>query len=158
MHHQRELDQQAYRRAARAAIVGPAEQRKTATADQHHEFVARGGAGTERKRRMRGKHHGDDGETAAAGRYVYATPLELNCWPFIVTSTAREPAPLDGGAAHSICLAPTCRAATVAPDPAKRQYNAVVSRKPEPSSATRVPPATGPAAGTTALTIMRGCT
>ena len=46
---------------------------------------------------------GHTDETAAAGRYVKRTPLDENCCPFIDTSSHREPAPDDGGAAHSSC-------------------------------------------------------
>ena len=45
--------------------------------------------------------HTDD--TAAAGRYVNDTPLVENCWPLSDTSTRREPAPDEGGDAHSTC-------------------------------------------------------
>jgi len=48
--------------------------------------------------------HTDD--TAGAGRYVKLTPLDVNCCPFIDTSTYRSPEPLDAGDAHSNWLAP----------------------------------------------------
>ena len=103
--------------------------------------------------------HADD--TAAAGRYVKRTPPladEENCSPFIDTSTTRAPAPLDGGDAHSIWPSPMRRAAAVAPLASKRQRSVGASPNDTPISATRVPPATGPAAGTTALTYSRPCT
>ena len=44
---------------------------------------------------------GHTADTEAIARYVKDTPLDENCWPFIDTSNTREPAPDDGGAAHS---------------------------------------------------------
>ena len=58
---------------------------------------------------------GHTDETAGAGTYVNATPLDENCCPFADTSTRRAPEPDDGGDAHSSCPTPTRRAAAVAP-------------------------------------------
>ena len=44
---------------------------------------------------------GHTDETDADGRYVNATPHAENCCPFEDTSTRRDPAPDDGGDAHS---------------------------------------------------------
>ena len=60
--------------------------------------------------------HTDD--TAAAAAYVNATPNDVNCCPFTLTSTLRADAPACTGDAHSACRESTCRAATVAPPPA----------------------------------------
>jgi hypothetical protein len=102
--------------------------------------------------------HTDD--TAAAGRYVNATPLDENCCPFIDTSTRRGPDDDDGGAAHSAIPGPTTRAAAVATLDSKRQRIVADSRKlpDEPKTDTRVPPDTGPDGGTTSLTCSAPCT
>ncbi len=100
--------------------------------------------------------HTDD--TDAAGRYVNATPPAENCWPFADTSTRRAPAADDGGAAHSSWPPPTRRAAAVAPLASKRQRSVAASRNVEPTTDTRVPPATGPAGGTSSLTCSAACT
>ena len=101
---------------------------------------------------------GHTDETAADGRYVNATPLAENCWPFDDTSTRRAPAPDDGGDAHSSWPPPTRRAADVAPLASKRQRSVAASRNVEPTTDTRVPPATGPDGGTSALTRSAPCT
>ena len=103
---------------------------------------------------------GHTDETAAAGRYVNATPLDENCCPFIDTSTLRRPDDDDAGAAHSAIPVPTTRAAAVAPLDSKRQRIVADSRKPldVPNTDTRVPPATGPDGGTSALTCSAPCT
>ena len=101
--------------------------------------------------------HTDD--TDAAGRYVNDTPLAENCCPLSDTSTRREPDDDDGGAAHSICPPPTKRAGAVAPLDSKRQRSVADTRSPvPPSTDTCVPPATGPAGGTTSLRCNAGCT
>jgi hypothetical protein len=89
---------------------------------------------------------------------VNDTPHDENCSPFAHTSTPREPAPEDGGDAHSSWPTPTRRADDVAPLDAKRQRNLADSRNPEPSTDTRVPPDTGPAPGESALTCIAACT
>jgi hypothetical protein len=102
---------------------------------------------------------GHTDETAAARRYVNATPLTENCWPLSDTSTRRAPDDDDGGAAHSSWPEPTRRAAAVAPLDSNRQRSVDASRKLDPPSTdTRVPPDTGPADGTTSLTCTAPCT
>ena len=71
--------------------------------------------------------HTDD--TASAGWYVNATPLALNCCPFMLTSTTRMPEPLCAGVAHSTSLLSTYRATTVALLSSNRQRSVVASRK-----------------------------
>ena len=68
------------------------------------------------------------------------------------------PADDDGGDAHSSCPLSTRRAAAVALLPSKRQRTVADSRKPAPSTVTRVPPATGPAGGTSSLACNAACT
>ena len=97
-------------------------------------------------------------DTDAAARYVNDTPLAQNCWPFIDTDTKRPPMPVEGGDAHSSWPTPTYRAAAVRPLDSNRQRNEDDSTNPEPSTATRVPPTTGPADGASELTCMRPCT
>ena len=53
---------------------------------------------------------------------------------------------------------PTRRAADVVPLPSKRHRSVATSRKPAPITATRVPPDTGPAGGTSSLTYNAPCT
>ena len=88
------------------------------------------------------------------------TPLDENCCPFIDTSTRRRPDDDDDDAAHSATPQPTTRAAAVATLDSKRQRIVADSRKPidGPSTDTRVPPATGPDGGTSALTCSAPCT
>ena len=100
--------------------------------------------------------HTDD--TDDDGRYVNATPLDENCCPFADTSTRRDPAADDGGDAHSSWPTPTRRADAVAPLASKRQRSVAASRNVHPTTDTRVPPDTGPAAGTTSLTCSAPCT
>ena len=103
---------------------------------------------------------GHTDESAHAGRYVNDTPLDENCCPFIDTSTRRRPDDDDDDAAHSATPQPTTRAAAVATLDSKRQRIVADSRKPidGPSTDTRVPPATGPDGGTSALTCSAPCT
>ena len=101
--------------------------------------------------------HTDD--TDAATRYVNETPLDENCWPFIDTVTRREPDPDDGGDAHSSCATLTRRADVDDDNPASKRHRSVApSRNVEPTTDTRVPPPTGPADGTNALTHSTPCT
>ena len=100
--------------------------------------------------------HTDD--TAAAGRYVKNAPLHANCCPLADRPSRRAPAADDGGDAHSSWCALTIRAVAVAPLPSKRHRNVADSRKPLPNTATRLPPDTGPAGGTSALVCSAGCT
>ena len=101
--------------------------------------------------------HTDD--TDAATRYVNETPLDENCWPFIDTVTRREPDPDDGGDAHSSCATLTRRADVDDDNPASKRHRSVApSRNAEPTTDTRVPPPTGPADGTNALTHSTPCT
>ena len=53
---------------------------------------------------------------------------------------------------------PTRRAAAVPLLPSKRQRSVAASRKPAPSTVTRVPPPTGPAGGTSSLAWSKACT
>ena len=100
--------------------------------------------------------HTDD--TAAAGRYVNAAPPCTYCCPFADSDTTRAPDDDDGGDAHSSWLLPMRRATAVAPLPSKRHRSVAAKRKPAPITDTRVPPATGPAGGTSSLTCTAACT
>ena len=67
--------------------------------------------------------HTDD--TATAPVYVYATPNDVNCWPFRLTSIDLAEAPADTGDAHSSWYESTYRADTVAPDPRPKRHTSV---------------------------------
>ena len=85
-------------------------------------------------------------------------PLEANCCPLTVSDTTRAAADDDGGDEHSSWPELMRRATAVATLPSKRQRNVADSRKPDPSTETRVPPDTGPAGGTSSLTYRAECT
>ena len=105
--------------------------------------------------------NGHTDETAAAGRYVNnrpSPPPDVNCCPFADSVTRRAPADDDGGVAHSTWLPLMPRATDVAPLPSKRHRRVAAARKPEPTTDSRVPPATGPAGGTSALAYIGACT
>ena len=102
---------------------------------------------------------GHTDETAAAGRYVNATPLDENCCPFIDTSTRRRARRRRRRRRALGHTRPTTRAAAVAPLDSKRQRIVADSRNVDgPNTDTRVPPATGPDGGTSALTCSAPCT
>ena len=83
---------------------------------------------------------------------MYRTsPPRLYCCAFIETSTAFAPSEWSG-VTHSSCDASTNRASTALDALSKRQRSVYASRKPEPSTATRVPPRSGPSGGATPLT------
>ena len=99
--------------------------------------------------------HTDD--TVADARYVKRTPHDEYCCPFDDTSSRRAPTPDDGADAHSSCVALTRRAHAVEPLDSKRQRSAASVANAAPDTATRVPPASGPAAGRSALTRNAAC-
>ena len=96
--------------------------------------------------------NGHTDETDAAGRYVNATPLSANCWPFAESDKRRAAADDDGGDEQSRWPELMTRARDVAPLPSRRQRRVADSRKPDPMTDKRVPPDTGPAGGTSSLT------
>ena len=93
---------------------------------------------------------GDTELTAAAGWYVYSTLPPPYCCPFIERSSRFAPSEWTG-AEHSSWLSSTYRAITAEDAFSKRHRSVYASRKPLPSTVTRVPPRSGPIAGVTPL-------
>ena len=101
--------------------------------------------------------HTDD--VATATWYVICALLDdENCCPLSDTATECAPTPAAGGDVHSSCAPPTRRATTSTPPDAKRQRSFAAKEIEETKSDTRVPPATGPADGPSALTTISRCT
>jgi hypothetical protein len=71
--------------------------------------------------------HTDD--TDADATYVYSTPLELNCWPFMEIKTEDNPAPDDTADEHSTQPESMYRADTVLLASSKRHTSVDDSRK-----------------------------
>ena len=89
---------------------------------------------------------GETSLTHAAGWYVYHAPLGAYCCPLIESSTPTPPATCTADE-HSSCDSSTYRASTGADERPNAHRSVYASRKPPPSTLTRVPPRSGPTGG-----------
>ena len=83
---------------------------------------------------------------------MYDAPLNAYCWPFIESSTPTLPAACTGDE-HSSCESSTYRASTGADALPNAHRSVYASRKPPPSTLTRVPPRSGPTGGAVPLAV-----